>query len=68
MAWWLEQGIPQLKVAGYTFHLENKSPKYFGSDTIGTENLRENSGKKKLKCCGQLPLGTGSQRHMAEKF
>ena len=44
------------------------SPKYFGTDTIGTENVRENGGKKNLKSFGQLPLGTGSQRHMAEKF
>ena len=58
-----------LNPACYTFHLENRSPKYFGTDTIGTENVRENGGKKKkLKCFGQLLLGTGSQRHMAEKF
>ena len=61
----LERGILELEVAGsnpicYTFHLENRSPKYYGTDTIGTGNLRENGGKKKLKCFGQLPLGTGS--------
>ena len=73
MAYWLEPGIHDLEVAGsnpacYNFHLENRSPKYFGIDTIGTENVQENGGKKNLKCFGQLPLGTGSQRHMAEKF
>ena len=51
MALWLEQGNPELKVSGlnpacYTFHIENRSPKYFGTDTIGTENVRENAGKK----------------------
>ena len=52
--------------ACFTFHIENRSPKYFGTNTIGTENVRENGGKKNLKSFGQLPLGTSSQRHMAE--
>ena len=51
MAYWLERGIHKLEVAGlnpacYTFHLENRSPKYFGINTIGNENVRENGGKK----------------------
>ena len=33
-------------LACYIFHLENRSPKYFGTDTIGTENLWENGRKK----------------------
>ena len=73
MALWLEQGIPELDIVGlipacYTFHIENRSLKYFSTDTIGTENVRENGGKKNLKSFGQLLLGTGSQRHMTEKF
>ena len=35
---------------------------------FGTENVQDNGWKKKPKCFGQLPSGTGSQRHMAEKF
>ena len=35
---------------------------------ICSENVRDIGGNKKPKCFGQLPLGTGSQRHMAEKF
>ena len=51
VAYCLERGIPELEVAGwnpacYTFHLENRSPKYFGIDTMGTKNVRENGGKK----------------------
>ena len=32
-----------------TFHLENRSPNYFGIDTIGTENVWENGGKKETE-------------------
>ena len=44
-------GNPEMEVVGldlacYTFHKENRS--YFGTDTtvFGTENVRENDGKR----------------------
>ena len=47
----LERDIPEQKIMGsipacYTFHIESRSPKYFGADTIDTENIQENGGKK----------------------
>ena len=73
MAQLVEHAIQVTEVIGSIlsnrhFHLKNRSPKSFVIILLHTENVRENGGKKKLKCFGQLPLGTGSQHHMAEKF
>ena len=73
MAQWLEQGNPNVKVVGLSlsFALFSQRTVYRNISVqtlFGTENVRENGGKTNPKCFGQLPLGTGSQRHMAEKF
>ena len=41
---------------------------YFGSHLFAAKIRGTMAGIKKLKCFVQLLLGTGSQRHMAEKF
>ena len=40
----------------------------FRFSLICSENTQDNGRNKKLKCFSQLPLVTGSQRHMAEMF
>ena len=55
----------------YPFHIfarKKQITEIFRYHTISHEKVRENCGKKKPKCLGQLPLGTGSQRHIAEQF
>ena len=60
---------PGFKIRLLHFFLQKTVHRNISVATLfGTENVRENGGKTNPKCFGQLPLGTGSQRHMAEKF
>ena len=52
----------------YTFSKRKTGNRNILVETLfGIENVRDIGGKK-LKCFGKFPLGTGSQRHMAEMF
>ena len=69
----VERGVTVLEVVGSisarnTFSPEKQFTEIFRYRTISHRKYTGKWREIKLKYFGQLPLGTGSQRHIAEKF